>query len=195
GELGGARADADAIRVAAQRDHAGVALDIDLLHLRILGQAILHRLLDVRIVGVHGLALRRGHHLQLVLHALDAVDALGDRLRRGLGLSGVHLASQHDHAMLRLDADLTALDSLVGEEGDLRLRREPGVAHRALGAVTRVLGLVACSLHLLLDLVTRALSTCERRRSQAGRRRQHRGTEEYWITRHVLPSRLFWPSL
>src|SRR5207248_1612569 len=87
---------------------------------------------DLLVVSRDGLAGGRWHDLQVVLHALDAVDALGDLFRGGLRLIGVDLTAQEDLAAHRLDAHFAPLDPLIGEERDLGLRSEPAVADRAL---------------------------------------------------------------
>src|SRR5262249_32259770 len=103
------------------------------------------------------LASGGGDLLQLVLPALHAVDAFGDLAPRALGLGVVDLATQHYRPALGLHVHLATLDAVIGEERDLRLGGDPGVAHtllRVLGHALRlVLGLLPRALHLILRVL------------------------------------------
>src|SRR5215467_7138860 len=141
GNLGGPGARADRLDLTRESDHARVHLGVDLrvLQLRILLEAILDALGDLLVVRIHRLAVTGRDHLELVLHALHAVDALGDFASRRLGLGVVDLPAQHDRPTLGLHVDLAALDAVVGEESDLRLGSDPRIAHPLLRLVRHAL--------------------------------------------------------
>src|SRR5262249_48722010 len=157
--LGSPGARADRLDLTREGDYASVDLGVNLraLQLRILLEAVFDALGDLLVVSVHRLAIGGGGHLQLVLHALHTVDALGDLARRTLGLGVVDLATQHHCPALGLHVHLATLDAVIGEERDLRLGGDPGVAHtllRVLGHALRlVLGLLPRALHLVLRVL------------------------------------------
>src|SRR5438128_2452374 len=164
--------------LAAQHHHARVGADVDLLQLRVLAEVRLDGLRDLLVIGLDGLAGRRGHDLEVILHLLDAFNALGDVRRGGLRLFRVDLTAQEDLTVDGLDPHVAALDPIVREEGDLGLGSQPALADGTLHLARGLFDLVRGLVHRRRGLIRLVSGTRrERDREEHGGQKRYSGLE------------------
>ena len=118
----------EAIGLAGEEHDAVVDRgDVDVLHLAVGFQGRFDAILDVRVVGGDQLLHVVGHHLQQVFHALHALHLADRLLGPGPVFAGRDLPVHRDVAVDRVDVGAADAEAIHREEGDLRLRGDPGI--------------------------------------------------------------------
>src|SRR5262245_42819886 len=187
GEFGGLGAGRGARHLARERDHAGVGANGDLLRLGVLGESLLHLAGDVLVGHVDDSSLRGRDDLEVVRDHLDPFAPLAGLAGCRLRVLGIDLPAEVNHAVHAVDADLGTLDSSIGEQRDLGLGGQPGIAELRLGLGADALGL---AFGVLERVVRWALRPDGWRHGEERGRRQRARAGDSWLT-HAPGS--LWP--
>ena len=104
---------------AGQRDHPRIGLNgnTGFLQVCVLGDILFDACRYSLIPFLQDFALRRGHHFEVVLHRLDAIEEFGDVPRRLLGHLEIDLTAEHHDALRGLDNNLPPFDPTIDRKG------------------------------------------------------------------------------